>query len=95
MLFFLFLKYIYYMYNNAITSTLQVQLKFYAPQKPGLFQYSVNLKSDSYFDFDLLHNIKVSDIIIPHQVSLEGDLKMSDVCVMGHPSGVIFHSLGL
>ncbi len=38
----------------------QIQLKFSAPPKVGNYQYTVILRSDSYFDFDLHHNFKVS-----------------------------------
>ncbi|XP_059158814.1 translocation protein SEC63 homolog [Physella acuta] len=38
----------------------EIQLKFSAPQKPGHYQYSVHLRSDSYFvDFDQSHVIKL------------------------------------
>ena len=37
----------------------QIQLKFSAPPKVGTYQYTVILRADSYFDFDLYHNIKV------------------------------------
>ncbi|ELU17583.1 hypothetical protein CAPTEDRAFT_160293 [Capitella teleta] len=37
----------------------QVQLKFSAPPKPGVYQYSVILRSDSYFDFDQSQFIKL------------------------------------
>jgi translocation protein SEC63 len=37
-----------------------VQLKFSAPPKPGVYQYSVVLRSDSYMDFDQTQFIKVS-----------------------------------
>ncbi|CAL1544944.1 unnamed protein product [Lymnaea stagnalis] len=38
----------------------EIQLKFSAPHKPGHFQYTVNLRSDSYFvDFDQSQTIKL------------------------------------
>jgi hypothetical protein len=37
----------------------QMQLKFSAPPKPGIYTYNIILRSDSYFDFDQVHNIKV------------------------------------
>ena len=37
----------------------QVQLKFSAPAKIGVYQYTVVLRSDSYMDFDQAHSFKV------------------------------------
>ncbi|XP_064629178.1 translocation protein SEC63 homolog [Lineus longissimus] len=37
----------------------EVQLKFSAPPKPGLYHYQVCLKSDSYLDFDRSHTVKL------------------------------------
>ena len=48
----------YYIY--VFIFDIQVQLKFSAPPKPGNYQYSVILRSDSYFlDFDRIATIKV------------------------------------
>jgi len=30
-----------------------------APTVPGTYTYSVNLRSDSYLDFDIVHNFKL------------------------------------
>lgn len=38
---------------------IQIQLKVSAPHKPGIYQYQVILRSDSYIDFDLFRPIKV------------------------------------
>ncbi|XP_067674081.1 translocation protein SEC63 homolog [Haliotis asinina] len=56
-------------HHNLITAPVQicslkkdeeVQLKFSAPRKPGSYQYSVILRSDSYLlDFDKISNIKL------------------------------------
>lgn len=37
----------------------EIQLKFTAPFKPGLYTYAVCLRSDSYFGFDQMKDIKV------------------------------------
>ncbi|XP_063405135.1 translocation protein SEC63 homolog [Mytilus trossulus] len=37
----------------------EITLKFLAPGKPGAYTYTVNLKSDSFFDFDQAQNIKL------------------------------------
>lgn len=37
----------------------EITLKFLAPMKPSVYTYTVNLKSDSYFDFDQSHNVKL------------------------------------
>ena len=43
-----------------IVISLQVKLQFSAPAKPGVYHYTVMLRSDSYYaDFDQQHNIKV------------------------------------
>jgi hypothetical protein len=42
----------------------EVQLKFSAPPKPGLYHYQVSLKSDSYLDFDRVHTVKVRLLIV-------------------------------
>uniref|UniRef100_A0A7M5XBC5 J domain-containing protein n=1 Tax=Clytia hemisphaerica TaxID=252671 RepID=A0A7M5XBC5_9CNID len=40
--------------------TEKVQLKFSAPEKPGIYQYIVVVKSDSYVDFDMTKPLKVA-----------------------------------
>ena len=40
----------------------QVELKLTAPTKPGVYQYQVVVKSDSYIDVDVVKMIKVSNI---------------------------------
>ena len=42
----------------------EIQLKFTAPFKPGFYTFSVCLRSDSYFGFDLMKDIKVSSILL-------------------------------
>jgi len=37
----------------------EVELKFTAPPKPGVYSYSVIVRSDSYVEFDLMKNIKL------------------------------------
>lgn len=37
----------------------EIQLKFTAPSKPGLYSFAVWLRSDSYFGFDQMKEIKV------------------------------------
>ncbi|KAI8482878.1 hypothetical protein Bbelb_394130 [Branchiostoma belcheri] len=36
----------------------EVELKFAAPDKPGTYQYTVCIRSDSYLDFDVMKSIK-------------------------------------
>jgi len=38
----------------------EIQLKFTAPRWPGVYVFAVCLRSDSYFGFDQMHDIKVS-----------------------------------
>jgi translocation protein SEC63 len=40
----------------------EIQLKFTAPRWPGVYVFAVCLRSDSYFGFDQMHDIKVSVI---------------------------------
>lgn len=42
-----------------LKETEKVQLKFSAPEKPGIYNYLVVVKSDSYVDFDLTKSLKV------------------------------------
>lgn len=44
----------------------QVELRFLAPKSPGNYTYSVILRSDSYLDFDVIQQIKVSIIFEPN-----------------------------
>lgn len=37
----------------------EMQLKFSAPPKVGVYTYNIVLRSDSYFDFDQTHNIRL------------------------------------
>jgi len=37
-----------------------IDVKFPAPSKPGSYQYTMCLKSDSYIDMDLYQTLKVS-----------------------------------
>lgn len=37
----------------------QVEMKFSAPKKPGIYTYTVILRSDSFVDLDKTHNIKL------------------------------------
>lgn len=37
----------------------EIQLKFTAPRWPGVYVFAVCLRSDSYFGFDQMHDIKV------------------------------------
>lgn len=43
----------------SLKESEEVSLKFSAPLKPGNYQYTVILRSDSYLDFDQSHNIKL------------------------------------
>lgn len=43
----------------TLKETEEITLKFLAPMKPSVYTYTVNLKSDSFFDFDQSHNIKL------------------------------------
>jgi hypothetical protein len=38
----------------------QIEVKFSAPKVPGHYVYSVILRSDSYFDVDIVENLSVS-----------------------------------
>lgn len=43
-----------------LTNKEEIELKFTAPPKPGVYQYSVIVRSDSYVDFDVSKPLKVS-----------------------------------
>lgn len=54
-------------HNKVITAPVQictlkdieeVELKFFAPKVNGNYTYTLNLRSDSYFDFDIMKNFK-------------------------------------
>jgi translocation protein SEC63 len=45
---------------TALVEEDEVQLKFTAPRWPGVFTFTVCLRSDSYLGFDQTHDIKVS-----------------------------------
>ncbi|XP_074663025.1 translocation protein SEC63 homolog isoform X2 [Tubulanus polymorphus] len=55
----------------------EVQLKFSAPQKVGIFQYSVCVRSDSYLDFDLSEMIKL-DVKEARKVESHPQWEISD-----------------
>ena len=44
----------------------EVQLKFTAPFKPGMYTFALCLRSDSYFGFDQMKDIKVSTTFNSH-----------------------------
>ena len=46
-----------------LVDTEKIDVKFPAPRKPGMYTYTMCLKSDSYLDMDLTQNLKVSDVI--------------------------------
>jgi len=41
-----------------LVDTQEIDVKFPAPRKPGVYQYTMCLKSDSYLDMDLTQNLK-------------------------------------
>lgn len=45
--------------THGAISVLQVELKFPAPGKPGNYQYTVYLRSDSYMGLDQIKPLKV------------------------------------
>jgi hypothetical protein len=45
---------------TALVEEEEVQLKFTAPRWPGVYTFTVCLRSDSYLGFDQMHDIKVS-----------------------------------
>ncbi|GFT64454.1 translocation protein SEC63 homolog [Nephila pilipes] len=47
-----------YLVTNLVNKE-EVELKFAAPQKPGIYTYSVMVRSDSYLDFDIGKTIKL------------------------------------
>ncbi|GFQ78927.1 translocation protein SEC63 homolog [Trichonephila clavata] len=47
-----------YVVTNLIKKE-EVELKFAAPQKPGIYTYSLMVRSDSYLDFDIGKTIKL------------------------------------
>ncbi|GFY67510.1 translocation protein SEC63 homolog [Trichonephila inaurata madagascariensis] len=47
-----------YLVTNLVKKE-EVELKFAAPQKPGIYTYSVMVRSDSYLDFDIGKTIKL------------------------------------
>ncbi|CAE1323240.1 SEC63 [Acanthosepion pharaonis] len=47
------------MYISSLKYEDTVELKFSAPRKPGIYHYSVYLRSDSYLDSDQVHPLKL------------------------------------
>ncbi|XP_054722431.1 translocation protein SEC63 homolog, partial [Uloborus diversus] len=47
-----------YLVTNLV-DTEEVELKFTAPPRPGMYTYSVIVRSDSYIDFDVIKTIKL------------------------------------
>lgn len=47
-----------YLVTNLVKKE-EVELKFAAPKKPGIYTYSVMVRSDSYLDFDIVKTIKL------------------------------------
>jgi translocation protein SEC63 len=43
----------------SLKDTEEIDLKFMAPTVPGTYTYTVCLRSDSYLDFDIIHNFKL------------------------------------
>lgn len=50
-------------YVTALVEQEEVQLKFTAPRWPGVYTFTVCLRSDSYLGFDQMHDIKVNENI--------------------------------
>lgn len=46
-------------YICTLKDTEEIELKFLAPKTPGHYTYTVILRSDSYVDFDIFHNLKL------------------------------------
>lgn len=46
-------------YIQTLKDTEEFELKLMAPKTPGIYTYSVILRSDSYLDFDVIQNIKL------------------------------------
>jgi translocation protein SEC63 len=46
-------------YVCALKDTEEQELRFLAPKTPGVYTYTVCLRSDSYIDFDVFENIKL------------------------------------
>ncbi|GIX92489.1 translocation protein SEC63 homolog [Caerostris extrusa] len=47
-----------YLVTNLVNKE-EVELKFTAPDKPGIYTYSVVMRSDSYIDFDVVKTFKL------------------------------------
>lgn len=47
---------------TSLVHTEELQLRFTAPIWPGVYTFTVCLRSDSYFGFDQAHDIKVRSI---------------------------------
>lgn len=45
---------------TGLKETDEIQLKFTAPEKPGCYQYTVVIRSDSYVEFDVTKTFKVN-----------------------------------
>jgi len=46
-------------YICSLKDSEEIEIKFLAPKIPGLFTYTIVLRSDSYLDFDVSQNIKL------------------------------------
>lgn len=44
---------------TALVEEEEIQLKFTAPRWPGVYNFTVCLRSDSYLGFDQMYDIKV------------------------------------
>lgn len=56
----------------------EFELKMIAPKTPGVYTYSVILRSDSYLDFDVIQQIKVDSlrvIIVDNKIQFESLFK--------------------
>ncbi|CAB3372878.1 Hypothetical predicted protein [Cloeon dipterum] len=54
---------------TALVDTEEIQLKFTAPRWPGVYTFTVCLRSDSYLGFDQLHDIKLDVKEAPEEIT--------------------------
>lgn len=58
---------------TALVDQEEVQLKFTAPRWPGVYTFTVCLRSDSYLGFDQTHDIKVILYCVLYKLERKND----------------------
>lgn len=68
-----------------LVDTQEIDVKFPAPRKTGVYMYTMCLKSDSYIDMDLYQNLKVCGPLVNmqcHKIIETGESIWISLCVI-------------